>query len=117
MIIVSHLKALCVNLLSHLDIAAAWLMQVSMLTVIARYCTGASQAYGRKRITEDGGEEYGPMSTFDPNKVKWRTITRMLHVIREPGFLGFEHRGAEWVMNVFSSPYRRMNIKEIRKGY
>lgn len=112
MMIVRHLKGLNVNFISHLENSAAWLLEVSMLRSLARLFTGASRAYGRKRLQDDTGEQLGPLNQFDRNTIQWKTVSRMLHMMREVGFLNYQHRGAEWLTNVFSSPPQRLNIKQ-----
>lgn len=111
MLIVRHLKTLSFNFLAHLENSSAWLMEVSMFRSLVRYMTGASRSFGRKREEADGGESLGPIAEFDRNACQWKTVARMLHVMREVGFLSVSHRGAEWLTNVFSAPPKRMNIK------
>lgn len=101
MLIVRHLKSLSVNFLGHLEHSAGWLMQVSMFRALTRYMTGASRAFGRKREECDGGENLGPLSQYDRTARQWKTVSRMIHVMRDAGFLNASHRGAEWLTNIF----------------
>lgn len=112
MLIVRHLKGLSVNFLGHLEDSTAWLLQVSKFRAFCRYMTGASRAFGSRRLTDDEGEAPGPIGQFDRNACQWRTVARMLHVMRGAGFLNVSHRGCEWLCNVFSSPPVRMNISK-----
>lgn len=115
MLAVRHLKSLSTNFLGHLENASSWLQQVSMFRALSRYFTGASRSFGRKRVLEDGGEREGPLAQYDRNAIQWRTVSRMVHVMREKGFLNVSHKGSEWLTNVFSCLPRRMNIAEDQK--
>ena len=110
MLIVRHLKGLSVNFINHLENAASWLMELSLVRALTRYVTGASRAFGRKREIVDGGELPGPLGQFDRNARQWTTVARMIHIMREGGFLSIRHRGAERLTNVFSKPPKMMNI-------
>ncbi|PXF48449.1 hypothetical protein BWQ96_01618 [Gracilariopsis chorda] len=111
MLIVRHLKCLSVNFLSYLENSAACLMEVSMFRALTRYMTGVSRAFGRKRDEGDGGESLGPLIQFDRNACQWRTVGRMLHVMRAAGLFNVQHLVSEWLANVFSTPHMRMTIK------
>lgn len=107
MLIVRHLKSLSVSLLSHLEKTAAWLM-VSIFQSLARRVTGASRAYGRFRGANDAGENSGALRFYDRNVPQSRSVGAMLSIMRQRGFLDVQHRGSEWIKNVFCHPPRRM---------
>ncbi|PXF41198.1 hypothetical protein BWQ96_09092 [Gracilariopsis chorda] len=111
MLIVRHLKSLSVNFLGHVENSAAWLMQVSMFRAFTRFMTGACRSYGRTRDEGDGGEPLGPLVLYDRNACQWKTVARMIHVMREAGFLSASHRGEEWLTNLFCAPPKRMAIR------
>ena len=115
MLIVRYLKGLSVNLLQHLENSTAWLIPVSPCRSLCRYVTGASRSIGSKRANTDGGEGTGPLNEYDLNACQWKTVARMLHLMRECGFLNLEHRGSEWFTNVFAVPKRRMTLANDRK--
>ncbi|PXF44647.1 hypothetical protein BWQ96_05589 [Gracilariopsis chorda] len=110
MLIVRHLKSLSVNFLAHLENSASWLMEVSMFRALIRFMTGASRALHRTRQDNDAGEIAAVSRQYDRNACQWRTVSRMVHVMREAGFLSVAHRGSEWLTNVFSNPPRRMTV-------
>lgn len=115
MLIVKHLKSLSVNLLTHLEKSAAWLMKVSQFRSLARRVRGASRAYGRFRGADDVGESSGPLRFYDRNVPQSRTVEAMLGLMKEWQFLGEERRGAEWPTNVLSDPPKRMAITSDQK--
>ena len=112
MLIVRHLKSLSFNFIAHLENAAAWLMQVSRFRSLCRRISGASRAYGRFRGADDAGADAGPLHVYDRNAPHSRSVGAMLRLMRERGFLNSNHRGSEWLTNVFSSPPMRMNIMQ-----
>ena len=112
MLAVRHLKSVSVNFINHLQNSASCLLPVSVSRALIRYATGASRAFDRRRDPGDGGELPGPLSQFDRNSCQWRTVARMLHIMRESNFLSVSHRGAERLTNVFTVPTRIMNIKK-----
>ncbi|CAN8065401.1 unnamed protein product [Agarophyton chilense] len=96
MLIVRHLTRLSVNFLGHLEKSAAELMEVSIFRQMIRYMTGASRNLGlkgREREANDCGEIQTPLSQYDRNSCQWRTVSRMLHVMREVGFFSTTHLG------------------------
>lgn len=52
------------------------------------------------------------MQDFEKLACQWRTVSRMLRIMRDARFLGVEHRGSEWLTNVFSSPPKLTNIRK-----
>ena len=93
MLIVRHLKSLSVNFINHLENAGSCLMEVSLMRALTRYVTGASRAFGRKMECSDGGELPRPLQYFHSIAGQWKTVARMLHVMREADFLSIGHRG------------------------
>lgn len=87
MLIVRHLKVLSVNLLQHLQNSATWLMPVSLCCSLCRYVASGSRSIGSKRATIDGGEGTVPLNEYDRDTCQWKTVARMLHLMRECGFL------------------------------
>lgn len=87
-------------------------MQVSYFTSLARRISGASRAYGRFRGAEDIDKRSGPLRFYDRNVPQSRSVGAMLNLMRRRGFLDLQHRGSEWVTNVFCDPSKRMERKE-----
>lgn len=82
-----------------------------MFRSLARRVTGASRSQGRRREGNDIGEDFGPLAMYDRSAAQHKTVSKMLHVMREAGFLNAEHRGSDWITNVFCNPKRRLASK------
>ncbi|PXF43749.1 hypothetical protein BWQ96_06481 [Gracilariopsis chorda] len=111
MLIARNLKSLSATFLAHLESSTARLMDVSMFRALRRYVRGAFRSYDRRREANDDVENMGTLTEFVRNAGRLKTVARMVHTMREAGFLKVSHRGSEWILNVFALPPRRMNNK------
>lgn len=75
------------------------------------FATGAPRSLERNRLPEVVGELPGPLGQVDRYSCDWKTVSIMLHMMRECGFLNVNHRGSEWLCKVFCTPQPRLNIK------